>query len=1004
MKQTARIIRNNVPYTLLSDGVTYGEPLHVPTVALARLLPDPPPGTIIIGDPASSASGIFYWDSTSTATDNGTSVIKVTAITTGRYIVVTQTSSGVSTTVQVADLTALRAYSVAGLINNQVVSVGSPPKAWIYSSDSGAGFADDGVTIVKPNSIVLGSNGRYYPTDAAPVVPTIAALRAAVSGKHSTISVQAYATLDDGGGGMFDYDSADVTSSDDGGTVIVAGTRRYKRRFAGDLHSEWFGFKEDAIFSSDGLLTSGSTTLNTNSATFTSADEGKLIFLGVPEPGTTGTGTINVTASSTTVTGTGTAFLSELYPGAVLAYKDADNTAPEQSVTLLIVKSVETNTSLTVWQGTVFHTKTLRTWYRTNQWMTTISTYVSPTQVTLAEASAVRWVVGGDPVVRFVRASDSRASLLAAIAATPAGGTLQIPEGNYLFSSSIPLGDKSITIRGPSSSWKQTGFSFCGGPANITAASTTTGAVLQFGLSHGIVTSGKCTIKNLCLVGPGSHGYHGIYMPENPGGSIDVIVEGVLVANWQRGLAMAGAIDCRIRSLKGIGCAEGAIVCGERVVDGNMSCIDHEISNLDAQLCGSGVKLMQATNLRFVGGIIQSNLSDWHIAPFDSDPGGGIQGIDGILALGIYEEANVHTLWFDSQEGQDGICRNFRFSDVTFGNDAETVTMGRPGVYAVMGGFEFSKCSLGGIKFSFPANMEIAKVKFTACDLPTDTDRIAIADATKVQAFDIEGADGLTNAIPTNSRESTGGAYAINLTKRYGSMIWVQVNSDITFGAPTNAFKGARLRMLIERTTNTVSWNAVFKTPPLIPEGQSTFVEWYTPDGSNWYHSAGTLSTLQNATSTTRAVRGYPKFVTTEYSIDGDFLLTTLTTGVSTAVWPIEIPHGSTLNSITVKVIGGGGHGALPATMPGVKFRKWNITTASGTVSAATVDGSGSVGVFEAAHTIVRSGIAEVIDNSALRYGVQFESEGGANAAVGLTVQGVTVNFTTATVADLGAA
>lgn len=1002
MKQTARIIRNNVPLTLLSDGVTYGEPLYVPTVAAARLLPDPPPQAIIIGSASSPASGIFYWDPDRVDADNGTSIIKVTAITNGRYIVVTQTSSGVSTTVQVADLTALRAYAVAGLINNQVVSVGSPPKTWIYSSDSGAGFADDGITIVKPNSVLTASNGRYYPSDSSPVVPTIAALRAAVSGKHSVISVQSFSSLDDGGGGIFDYDASDTTSADDGGTIIVAGTRRYKRRFSGDYHAEWFGFKDDAIFSTDGVLTNGSSTLTTNSDTFTSADVGKLIFLGVPEPGTQGTGTIDVTASSTTVTGNGTQFLTELYPGAVLAYKDADNSAPAQAVNLLIVKSVETNTSLTVWQGTVFHTKTLRTWYRTNQWMTTIQTYVGPREVTLAESSVVRWVLGGDPVVRFVRATDSRASLITAITATPAGATLCLPEGNYLFSDSIPMGDKSFTLRGPSASWKQTGFSFCGGPENITAASTTTGAVLQFGQSHGIVTSGKCTIKNLCLVGPGSHGYHGIYMDEDPGGSIDVNVENCMVANWQRGLAMAGAIDCRIRSIKGIGCAEGAIVLGERVVDGDMSCIDHEISNIDAQLCGAGVKLMQATNVRFIGGIIQSNLSDWHIAPFDSDPGGGVQGIDGILAQGIYEEANEHTLWFDSQEGQDGICRNFRFSDVTFGNNPETVTMGRPGVYAVMGGFIFDKCVLGGIKFSFPSNMEIAKVQFNACDLPTDTDRITIVDASKVQALDIEGADTLVNAIPTNTRESTGGAYAINLTKRYGSVIWVQVNSDITFGAPTNAFKGARLRMLIERTTSTVSWNAVFKTPPEIPENQSTFVEWYTPDGTNWYHSAGTLGTA--ATATDRVVRQAPIFVTTEYSIDRDYQLTTLGTSVALATWPLDVPHGATINSVSVKVIGAGGHGALPATMPCVKFRKWNISTASGTVSSGTNDGSASVGAFEAAHTITRSGIAEVVNNSTTRYGVQFESEGGANAVAGLLVVGVTVNFTTGTAFDRGAA
>lgn len=854
MKQTARIIRNNVPLTLLSDGVTYGESIHVPTITAARALPYPPPDAIIVGGVGSSASGVFYWDAASTAADDGTTVIKLTTVDTGRYIVVTTTATSPSSNVQVADLDALRAYSTAGLINNQIISVGSPVSSWVYSSDSGAGFADDGITIVKPNSVLTASNGRYYPTDAAPVVPTIAALRAAVSGKHSTISVQAYSSLNDGGGGLFDYDSTDTTSSDDGGTIIVAGTRRYKRRFTGDLHAEWFGFRDDTIFSTDGVLTAGSTTLTTNSDTFTSADVGKLIFLGVPQPGTEGTGTLDVTASSTTVVGSGTAFLTDLYPGAVVAYKDADNSVPAQAVNLLVVKSVTDDTHFEIWQGTVFHTKTARTWYVTNQWMTTIAAYTGPREVTLAEASAVRWTVGGNPVVRFVRGTDSRSTLVTAMAAAPDGGTLRLPEGNFLFSDSISMGDRPITLSGPGGSWKQTGFSYCGGSANITAASNTKGAVLQFGQSHGIVTSGKCAIRDLCLVGPGSNGFHGVYMDENPGGSIDVIVENVMCANWQRGFALSGAIDCRLRNIKAIGCAEAGIVCGERVVDGNMSCIDNDFTTIDMQLNGAGIKLYQATNVRFVGGLIQSNLSDWHIAPFDSDPGGGIQGIDGVLAQGIYEEANEHTLWFDEQDGQDGICRNFRFADVTFGNNPETVTFGRPGTYAVMGGFEFNKCVLGGIKFNFPASMTVAKVKFTACDLPTSSDRITIDDATQVTAIDIENADGLHNAIPVNSRQSVNGTYTPNWTSQYGATHWIQITGNSTIAAPTNAAKGSRMQFLIERTTSTVSWDSVYKTPPSVPESQTTFVEFITPDGTNWYPSAGTLGFIMRGAGSPETV------------------------------------------------------------------------------------------------------------------------------------------------------
>ncbi|HUQ66460.1 MAG TPA: hypothetical protein VM101_09910 [Flavitalea sp.] len=45
--------------------------------------------------------------------------------------------------------------------------------------------------------------------------------------------------------GVFYYDSKDVTSLDNGGTVIVNGTKRYKRMYSGPLDARWFGMKGD---------------------------------------------------------------------------------------------------------------------------------------------------------------------------------------------------------------------------------------------------------------------------------------------------------------------------------------------------------------------------------------------------------------------------------------------------------------------------------------------------------------------------------------------------------------------------------------------------------------------------------------------------------------------------------------------------------------------------------------------------------------------------------------
>lgn len=158
------------------------------------------------------------------------------SLTTQSIVVSSTSGTGV-----VADLAALRAIGAGSRTDGESITVSSPPSVWVFSLGTGAGFTDDGVTVVKPNDLSNGANGRWYNTAPAPVVPTIAALRLAVSGKQPSVSVQARATLGDDGGGVFDYDSSDTTSSDNGGTIIVAGTRRYKRRIADELNVLWFG-------------------------------------------------------------------------------------------------------------------------------------------------------------------------------------------------------------------------------------------------------------------------------------------------------------------------------------------------------------------------------------------------------------------------------------------------------------------------------------------------------------------------------------------------------------------------------------------------------------------------------------------------------------------------------------------------------------------------------------------------------------------------------------------
>ena len=70
---------------------------------------------------------------------------------------------------------------------------------------------------------------------------TIASLRSTTSVSTTTL----YLVNDQGKEGVFYYDAKDVTSLDNGGTVIVNGSKRFKRMYSGPLDARWFGMKGD---------------------------------------------------------------------------------------------------------------------------------------------------------------------------------------------------------------------------------------------------------------------------------------------------------------------------------------------------------------------------------------------------------------------------------------------------------------------------------------------------------------------------------------------------------------------------------------------------------------------------------------------------------------------------------------------------------------------------------------------------------------------------------------
>lgn len=354
-----------------------------------------------------------------------------------------------SVAASVADLAALRAVLSVDRADNQSRGVGSPASTWIYSTSSGSGFADDGLTVVKPGDVLLAANGRWYPASPQAVVPTIAALRAAVAGKQSVLHVQAYSTIGDGGGGSFNYDSSDTTTADNTGTVVVAGTRRYKRIYSGSLQAAWFGVRADGFKLTTATRTAASAHLVAASPVFTAAMVGRSVL--VREPSSLAAGTLTIAGGGSPIAqGAGTNVVADLVP---ISGSDPNAYQPASGGAIYINGSYYAANygNNGAQQLTLFiasPTQTTKAWYTQTQTATTITAFNSSTDVTLAASATV---TQSGNVLATIATDDTTAITNAVNAAFDLGvRELDMPSGLSGISSNIGFTSKSnLTIRWP---------------------------------------------------------------------------------------------------------------------------------------------------------------------------------------------------------------------------------------------------------------------------------------------------------------------------------------------------------------------------------------------------------------------------------------------------------------------------------------------------------------------------------------------------------------------------
>ena len=115
--------------------------------------------------------------------------------------------------------------------------------------------------------------------------------------------------------------------------------------------------------------------------------------------------------------------------------------------------------------------------------------------------------------------------------------------------------------------------------------------------------------------------------------------------------------------------------------------------------------------------------------------------------------------------------------------------------------------------------------------------------------------------------------------------------------------------------------------------------------------------------------------------------LESLTNGGDKCAFILDLPEGYTLTDLEVWIQPPGAHGALPGTMPRFTLTRVDRNTGAATLIDTEIDGSGSVGAYEAYHSIhmVIAG-GEVINRATRKYVLNFTAETDANALAGTLI------------------
>lgn len=125
------------------------------------------------------------------------------------------------------------------------------------------------------------------------------------------------------------------------------------------------------------------------------------------------------------------------------------------------------------------------------------------------------------------------------------------------------------------------------------------------------------------------------------------------------------------------------------------------------------------------------------------------------------------------------------------------------------------------------------------------------------------------------------------------------------------------------------------------------------------------------------------------WTIDGEGVLNLTQLSGNQLCFPVKLPHGAIITSVSLFYDGNGSHSGIPSTKPQVALRRRHSSTGVISTIATKNDASLSLSVFDSIHEIKLDTISHTVDAATYAYSIWLlVGEASTNAALGSKISG----------------